>query len=35
LPGLAIMWQRQLKRDLKNDTTVSQTLNGLFSRRSD
>ena len=24
-----------LKRDQKNDTTVSQTLNSLFSRRSD
>jgi hypothetical protein len=35
LPGLAIMWQRQLKRDQKNDTTVFQTLNSLFSRRSD
>ena len=35
VPGLAIMWQRQLKHDLKNDTTVSQTLNSLFSQRSD
>jgi uncharacterized protein YndB with AHSA1/START domain len=34
-PGLAIMWQRQLKHDPKNDTTISQTLNGLFSRTSD